>query len=96
MMKKVLRLCFAVLCLAMVVAQTASAEKPQKKHPSMAFLTGGGMTRVAGSCSIDCGDGTTHETDAGSVIECACDCASVCHATCEATDGSTTRTCSNA
>jgi hypothetical protein len=49
----------------------------------------------SGSCSIDCGDGSHYDTDAGTVIGCACDCAAVCGGTCEATDGQTTRTCSN-
>lgn len=107
-MKKLLYTTMAVVCCTLLIAvlwapaAPASAQgKPEgtpgqgkglEPAPAVALLFPG--DGLAGSCSIDCGNGQTYETNAGSVIECACDCASVCHATCEATNGTETRTCS--
>jgi hypothetical protein len=93
-MRNVLLARVVLLCLILMLtlSLTPIAAK-QKGKPANALLTGGEFTKLAGSCSIDCGDGKIRTTDADTVIECACDCSSVCHDECEATDGSTTRTC---
>ena len=105
-MKKLLYLATALSCAAVLVfalwtpvapSHAQGPEAPQAATqagpPANAVLFTEGS--LSGSCSIECNDGSTFETDADTVIECACDCASVCDGTCTATDGDTTRTCTD-
>lgn len=107
-MKKLLYTTTAVACAALLVAvlwapaaPVSAQGKPEgtpgqgpDSTPARALLFPSDGSSLSGSCSIDCGDGRTFETDADSTIECACDCASVCGGTCEATNGEEVRTCS--
>lgn len=79
---------------APVSAQEEETPGPKAILTLQEDIFGNETNESLNSCSIDCGDGRTFETDAGTVIGCACDCASVCGGTCEATDGRETRTCS--
>jgi hypothetical protein len=88
-------LCLSILALSLSTASAQEAAAGAKATLTFQETLEGENVLLAGSCSIDCGDGRTYETDAGTVIGCACDCADVCGGTCEATDGSQTRTCSS-
>lgn len=89
---------FAMLAVpgAPAVAQDKPdpTEDPGKSEaPSTAVLGPSLPWMLAGSCSIDCGNGDDPvTTDAGSTIECACDCAQVCGTACEATNSETGET----
>ena len=79
---------FALLCCTGVAL---ASEKPANTNAFLTPTEDKSMVE-SGTCSFSCG-GNTYSTEAGSLIQCACDCASVCGGTCTASDGSSSRTC---
>lgn len=88
-----MRKLLCVLALLCCTGVAVASEGPQTNAFLTPFEGTGTGVSEAGSCSFSCG-GNTYNTEAGSLIQCACDCASVCGGTCSASDGASTRTCS--
>jgi hypothetical protein len=95
-MQKCLRILALLLSLAVTLGvlhtpPVSAKDKPGKHERAGAYyeyLPGG-----TGTCSITCSNGQTYDTDATTVVGCACDCADVCGERCVATDGTQTRQC---
>jgi hypothetical protein len=70
--------------LAVTPTASSAAGGKHAKGPSSTFDTNQNKS-IAGTCSINCGDGSSTETFAFNEMDCACQCAGFCGGPCTAT-----------